>query len=310
MAGRIRSVKPELISTPEFATLSDAAARLYYGLLGVVDDCGRCPAAASFLAGQIFWGRQRPLAAIGRLVAELEHASIVQTYASGGATYLQIVGWSVKGSVAYQRVDKHQGEKFPAPSSIGSTNDSRRHSSSDSTPDPIRSERKGEDLPRAASIPGITPVPEPSGTAEERDRAARAKIRARAFEHLNKLRQDVGAELGQHARPLHPQDPGERALADRQRDGASEADIVHVLDLAAAEARTEGTVRWLTGSLFEEKQWRRLLGMTIEDAQKPRVGPKGSTPAPLRLVLAAPDDDMPDLGNSPWAPRGKKGTGS
>src|SRR5205814_1805290 len=104
--GRIRSVKPELIQHPKFGTLTDGAARLFYGLLGLADDHGNCPAAPSFLAGQIFWGRQRSAGAIGKLLVELEVAGWISRYSADGGEYLTIAHWALKGSVTYQLIDK------------------------------------------------------------------------------------------------------------------------------------------------------------------------------------------------------------
>jgi hypothetical protein len=116
MAGRIRCIKPELIATQRFAGLSDAAKVLYYGLLALVDDDGNCPAGSAFLNGQIFYARPRSAVSIGKLVAELEAAGWVSRYEVDRAQYVAMVGWSEKGSITYQKIDRYQGARFPAPS--------------------------------------------------------------------------------------------------------------------------------------------------------------------------------------------------
>jgi hypothetical protein len=155
--GRIRSVKPELLQQPWFATLTDAAARTYYGLLGVVDDCGRCPADPLFIGGQIFWGRQRSAAAITRQLAELERAGILRRYHARGGEYLEIVGWFEKGGPLYQQINKPQGERFPVPESFQDGNDSGPYTHPESVPDPIRSEGKGREGDLITAPPVASP---------------------------------------------------------------------------------------------------------------------------------------------------------
>lgn len=314
MAGRIRSVKPELIADAQFAALTDGAARLYYGLLAVVDDCGRCPAAPSFLAGQIFWGRQRSAGAIGRLLAELAASGIVELYSVRGGRYLQIAGWSDKTSCKYQRIDKHQGERYPAPGSSQSSNGSEIDSSTDSTSDLI-SERISEgSVTRARAIPGPVPQPPPQPAAapaaqepppkivatEDPDLLARRALKDRKLRQLEDLRARVARQLGLQYRPLPAF--SDRELSDRIREAAVEAkhdlarveqDIDHVLAVREAEALVKGSVEWLTGGMFEERSWRRALGQTLQDARR-RLPPRPSEPAPP-LRLAAPADDVPPM---------------
>lgn len=135
---RIRTVKPELIQQEKFATLSDPGARLYYGLLGVVDDGGRCTAAPSFLAGNIFWGKQRSATSIGKLVVELEAAGWIRTYVISGGAYLEIIGWGQKGSTTFQQLDKSKTAilKFPAPESIPVTPPGVPYPDQDPDPEP------------------------------------------------------------------------------------------------------------------------------------------------------------------------------
>jgi hypothetical protein len=81
-------------------------------------------------------------------------------------------------------------------------------------------------------------------------------------------------------RPLPAHDPGERELASWiVNDGDRvEADAAHVLEVYAAEARASRSVQWLTGAMFEERPRRRALGMTVEDARRPRP-PTRSSPS-------------------------------
>lgn len=95
------------------------------------------------------------------------------------------------------------------------------------------------------------------------------------------IREAVAAELGVICRPLPAHDPGERALALRIRDQNANlqvlvADARHVMAVAKAEAIATSSVQWLTGALFEDRSYRRALGMTLEDATRPRAGPSSA----------------------------------
>ncbi len=117
---------------------------------------------------------------------------------------------------------------------------------------------------------------------------ASGEARKRLWQKLNETRQAIASELGVEARPLHFQDPGERELGCRLRESESvdvgEANAEHVLAIAAAEARTTKSVQWLTGAVFGDRSWRRALGMTVDDAKRPRAGPR---------TLAAVDSTPP-----------------
>lgn len=136
MAGRIRTIKPELITIERFAKCSDPAARLFIGVYSLVDDRGNCPAGPQFLSGQIFYARPRGATVLGRILAELEAARLVDLYRVDGAQYLSIVGWSEKGSPTHQRIDKPQPPRYPVPKSVRSWNEFQERSQTEE----IRSE--------------------------------------------------------------------------------------------------------------------------------------------------------------------------
>lgn len=121
MAGRIRSIKPELREHAAFAALTDGAARLFIMAFTLADDTGRCPAGPRFLAGAVFFGRQRSERLVASYLAELADAKLVTLYESDGP-HLEIVGWREKGSVVHQRIEKPQPARYPAPKAIGSRN--------------------------------------------------------------------------------------------------------------------------------------------------------------------------------------------
>jgi hypothetical protein len=131
MAGRIRSIKPELRELAAFAALTDRAVRLYFGILSLVDDTGRCPAGASFLAGAIWFARPCAANLVGKALAELATAKIVSPYEVNGAPFLEIVGWTVQGGPTHQRIEKPQPGRYPRPRSNHSGNGSGNDSGTD-----------------------------------------------------------------------------------------------------------------------------------------------------------------------------------
>lgn len=206
MAGRIRSIKPELRELLAFAQLSDGAARLFLMLYTLVDDHGRCPASASFLAGAVFFARRTSAQAIGRLIAELDAAKLISPYEVNRAPYVEVLGWHDKASPTHQRIDKPQPSRYPAPpwfrSETGSATSSGTDSKTDLRPptsdlDRVAGpgeEREGTGTGTATGSARTEPVPEdhrspaalptpgltPGGAAEKE---ARKRIAAGELEH-------------------------------------------------------------------------------------------------------------------------------
>ena len=178
----------------------------------------------------------------------------------------------------------------------GSANGYGNRYAQDQDQDQDQEGEEGEDLPlpKQPPISEIPRAPDQSLEPELRRTAeqvtAHGKLRTATWERLNALRQQIAIELGVELRPLHPMDPGERALGMRIRESSSPeraaADIDHVLEVAATEARASGSGQWLTSAMFEERSWRRALGMSLEDAARPRErkGPRAAaTDEPRRI---------------------------
>jgi hypothetical protein len=108
-------------------------------------------------------------------------------------------------------------------------------------------------------------------TAQVRDLALerRQRLRTATFARLNRVRAGIAGEFNMvGVKQVYPQGLGERDLADRilESGADAEANCDHVLACAEAAARGGRTVKWLTGSLFGERQWRRMLGTTPAEA--------------------------------------------
>lgn len=140
-------------------------------------------------------------------------------------------------------------------------------------------------LPRA----GATPDPEPpaAAAAPPRGLERRQVLRAQIWASLVAARARVAAELGVPARPLMAQDPGEISLAtllatagDQLEETATTA--LHVVAIAEAEARRDRSLQWLTGVIFEPRNFRRLAAMSLEDARRARPTKPGAPADPPR----------------------------
>lgn len=200
--GRIRTVKPELPQQPWFATLTDAAARTYYGILALVDDHGRCPADPLYIGGQIFWGKPRAANVISRQLGELEKAGIIRRYSTRGADYLEILGWGLRGGPLYQQIKDNQGERFPPPEPSDGGSETPSESGVEGRGSGKGAGNRGEGEPPAAPPPARdTPTPtrmpvgwEPSDS--ELNRAARDQAIARGVDvsqQLDSLRNHAAA---------------------------------------------------------------------------------------------------------------------
>lgn len=150
-----------------------------------------------------------------------------------------------------------------------------------------------EDLPPARAIPPSTKPVLDASTREERE-----ALRKELLLDLNEARQAVAAEIGVEHRPLLAQDPGERALAllITQSSGDHEriaADARHAIAVASAEAIRDRSLRWLTGVIFEERNYRRLVGATVSEARRSRAGPRREErPKTLRYTSKDPEPDL------------------
>lgn len=116
MAGRIRSVKPELIEDAVTAALSHVAFRLFVGMIVMADDHGNLRAAPPWLQGQVFHGQPVTLRAIRSACEELARPKpggregLVVFYEDNGQAYAHLTGWH-----RHQRVDNANAPRLPLP---------------------------------------------------------------------------------------------------------------------------------------------------------------------------------------------------
>lgn len=296
MAGRIRSIKPELREHAPFATLTDASARLFTMLYTIVDDEGRCPADAAFLAGAVFYGRPRAPNVVGRMVRELAKAGLIATYTAEGRQYLEIVDWHLKGSVVHQRIDKPQPGRYPAPKSTDSRNVPRTvHERSETDLRPPTSDPDQDLRPLApARTHAIPPEPAPSTEPEPRTGKSAApaeravspnveRIAATVWASVSAARVQIATELGiANVLPMPssfglPSEPrGCRDLRERVREegGSAEAVCTRVAENLIAQAREEKSVDWLCEKAFTSGGWQTARNWLPGQQRRTRIGPR------------------------------------
>ncbi|MGI5161427.1 hypothetical protein [Microbispora sp. CA-102843] len=108
---RIRSIKPELWSSPGMRGLDPWARLLFIAMWNWADDFGRGTANPRELAGFAFpHDEDISSADIRRMLGELRRAFGVVFYEVGGRPYYWIPSWE-----KHQKIDKRSGAKYPAP---------------------------------------------------------------------------------------------------------------------------------------------------------------------------------------------------
>jgi hypothetical protein len=110
MAGRIRSIKPEINQDADVASLSSPAWRLWVSMWTIADDDGRLPASIPFLRSEVFWSRE-PERAIEELLAELVVREFIRLYRVRGQWFARLRNFAGK----HQRIDKPTPPKHPQP---------------------------------------------------------------------------------------------------------------------------------------------------------------------------------------------------
>jgi hypothetical protein len=108
VSGRIRTIKPELLEDAVTAGLSDAAFRLFIGVILLSDDYGCFRAEPAFLSGQIWW---KSVATVPIESAITELTSLIEWYVVKGQRYGHIRNWE-----KHQKVSHRGKRRIPPPS--------------------------------------------------------------------------------------------------------------------------------------------------------------------------------------------------
>lgn len=111
MAGRIRSIKPEILDDEKTAGLSHLEYRVFTGLWLIADDYGNLRANADYVRGQLLWARSDTSSAdVADALAELARINLVVLYVVRGQSYCHVSGWH-----KHQKVDKPGKPRVPGP---------------------------------------------------------------------------------------------------------------------------------------------------------------------------------------------------
>jgi len=109
VAGRIRTIKPELLDDERTSGLSDAGFRLFVSLILLADDHGAGRAGRLQLHAATRCGRGDP-EITARALEELAVAGLVTVYSVRGQRYAHLRGWK-----KHQRIDKPSKPRVPQP---------------------------------------------------------------------------------------------------------------------------------------------------------------------------------------------------
>lgn len=110
MAGRIRSIKPEILEDDVTAHLSHLEYRLFVGTWLIADDYGNLRGDPDYIRGRILWGTGETREGVMKALDALVSASLLVPYRVRGQPYLHIAGWT-----KHQRVDKPGKPRMPGP---------------------------------------------------------------------------------------------------------------------------------------------------------------------------------------------------
>lgn len=132
MAGRIRTLKPEVLDDEKVAALSDAAFRLFIGAILLADDYGNLRASNRFFLGKIWWARTEVTETnVALAVTEVEASGLLDRYQVRRQFYAHVAGWK-----KHQRMDNAGKPQVPGPDEAERETPEPPASSSDPAPTP------------------------------------------------------------------------------------------------------------------------------------------------------------------------------
>lgn len=295
MAGRIRSIKPEILDDERSAGLSDAAWRLWVSMWLLADDHGRSRGSPIWLESQVFWASRHPRETVARLLEELATARLIVQYGVDGQRYIEIRNW-----VKHQKVDHPGKPRVPAPldvsalfiqqvaenprESLEKLSDGIASIGETLAPD-LRSPTA--DLDHRSPI-GTAASPPPSRNGNGRNKATATHPDAIGLlEELNQARK----EAIPGSRNLKPTMDNLQFIAERLNAGNTPDDIRNVIAVCAAEARqSPEAAKWFDAvTPFISKNFGRKVG---RDPGKAAVSQR-ELPGYARLPKA-PRDAVPE----------------
>jgi hypothetical protein len=303
MAGRIRSLKPEILEDAKTANLDDLAWRLFVSLILLCDDHGNARGDVACVQGAALWASRKSREDVASGLASLSMVDLVSFYDVRGQLFVHIVNWT-----KHQKVDHPSKPRMALPTDDDAKGISWQQFLSRESPEILarmsRDTRESlapdhrspitdhERDPRARAHDPTVPVQStdrgPTALArgtvirppitEDPDVLARRRLGDRTWDRLNELRKIIGAELGEVLHSLDDQEgKGDLQARIREAGPAAEENCDRVLAVLAADARRDRDSSWLRGSAFSARSWARSLAKPDPRAQakRPMHAPNG-----------------------------------
>lgn len=294
MAGRIRSIKPEILEDEKTAALSHLAWRLFVSLWLIADDYGNLRGDPTYIMGQALWAAGETRKTVSQAIDELAAVGLIVRYTVRGQSYANIAGWA-----KHQKVTHIGKPRVPGPAEADETvqittetpvevSGGPHETLSRDLRSPISDLRSECSLPHA--IPQSVQAP-PSGLATIPDLGSLAVTKSelavelqertpasaynpedpreigRLAENTWRRVSDKGIELARELRipvplPFPEITPGtyrkgfvELKSRIREEGALAPAACDRVLGNLEKQARETGSVEWLAEKVFGENAW-------------------------------------------------------
>lgn len=308
MAGRIRSIKPEILEDEKTAALSHLAWRLFVSLWLIADDFGNLRGDPVYVLGQTLWATNETRKTIDGALNEMAAIGLIVRYRVRGQSYCHIAGWAKHQKVTHigkPRVPGPNESDPELPRDAETVPPVSANPPETFTPDlrPQITDRRSsteESLPRA--IPQSVPQVEQVSVADRK--SVREQLRA----DLEAARERAGISRGVAIKPLLAFDRGidvdlveQISRADTPASLAKLADQAkHAIAMAELEViHGHKSFEWFTGAVFSGGNFSRLVGMTEDDAKRSRSPPsrKSAKPPNTGRFEPMPSDQYTESGD-------------
>lgn len=110
MAGRIRSIKPEILEDEKTAALPHLEWRLFVSLWLIADDYGNLRGDPTYVLGQTLWATGETRGTIATALEHLAGVGLLVRYVVRGQSYCHIAGWA-----KHQKVTHPGKPRMPGP---------------------------------------------------------------------------------------------------------------------------------------------------------------------------------------------------
>lgn len=300
MAGRIRSIKPEILEDEKTAALSHIEWRVFVSVWLIADDYGHFRGDPAYVRGQILWATNEHHDSVAAALETLARVSLLSRYTVRGQSYYEICGWS-----KHQKVDKPGKPRMPGPeqadaeyqstltgSSGELSRDSRETLATDLRPPTSDLDPDREREARAPHGVTVSPIPAAVPAEDLSGRQPRSSWQSRQRWWQAMLDADArikaaGIEPG--APRLPPTCAGEnekniaacaRQLAESGFDETTvDEKMLHIVAIAEAEAMREGHRKWFKPALiWQPERANRAADTSLDEARMPRAGPANAAP--------------------------------